>query len=339
MKKFLVFALVLFTAFSVFAGGEKEAAANDGTIKIALIVENTIDDKGWCQAMHDGILSAQQKMPGKIEYKPYEKTQVVDSSSIMRQAIAEGCNLIIAHGAQYKNTITETAEEYPDVSFAFGTSDAIVADNVFTYMPESEETGYLSGILAGMLTKVDEVGFVGPIDGGDAARYNRGFVLGVQAVNPDCKIHATHIGSFSDVVKSGEVATTLLKNGCDVITGSAQQALGALRATSEFPEALWLGQDLAQLTTAEGKAKCVAASSYAYDAVVIGMVEKIESGVKGGEVIPLNFNNGGFVFGWNDALKSVVTPEMEKAVNEALDSFKATPKTLAHYTSVDYSKL
>ena len=339
MKRFFVFALVLLTAFTAFAGGEKEAAASDGTIKIALIVENTIDDKGWCQAMHDGILSAQQKMPGKIEYKPYEKTQVVDSSSIMRQAIAEGCNHIIAHGAQYKNTITETAEEYPDVSFAFGTSDAIVADNVFTYMPESEETGYLSGILAGMLTKVDEVGFVGPIDGGDAARYNRGFVLGVQAVNPDCKIHATHIGSFSDVVKSGEVATTLLKNGCDVITGSAQQALGALRATSEFPDALWLGQDLAQLTTAEGKAKCVAASSYAYDAVVIGMIEKIESGVKGGEVIPLNFNNGGFVFGWNDALKSVVTPEMEKAVNDALDTFKATPKTLAHYTSVDYSKL
>ena len=50
MKKLLVLALVLAASFSVFAGGSSESsAADDGTIKIALIIENTIDDKGWCQ--------------------------------------------------------------------------------------------------------------------------------------------------------------------------------------------------------------------------------------------------------------------------------------------------
>lgn len=340
MKRFLVFALVALTTFTLLATGEKEAVEEKGALKVALIVENTIDDKGWCQAMHDGILSAQEKIPGKIDYKYYEKVQVVDSSSIVRQAIAEGCKLIIAHGAQYKNTIMEVAGDYPDVSFAFGTSGDIVGDNVFTYMPESEETGYISGLLAAKLTKSNHVGYVGPVDGGDAARYGRGYVLGIKAVNPACKIDATHVGSFSDIVKSGEIATTLIKNGCDVLTGASQQAIGALRATSEDPNALWLGQDLAQLTTAEGKAKCVAASSYAYDAVVIGMVEEIEAGVKGGKVIPLNFNNGGFIFGWNEPLKAkFVTPEMEKLVNDAIASFKAEQGTLAHYKDVDYSKL
>lgn len=341
MKKFFVLALVLLTAFSVFAGGATEAAGaeGDGAVKVALIIENTIDDKGWCQAMHDGILQAQELLPGKIEYKYNEKTNVVDAGSIIRQYVADGFDLIIAHGAQYKNPILEVAPDYPDVSFAFGTSSEVGPDNVFTYMPESEETGYISGIIAGLLTKSNIVGLVGPVDGGDAARYNRGYVLGVQAVNPEAKILVAHTGSFSDFVKAGEVASSQIKNGADVLTGSSQQAIGALRSTAESPTALWLGQDLAQLTTEEGKAKCVAASSYNYAAVVVGMVEKIESGVKGGEVIPLNFNNDGFVFEYNPALESVVTDEIRAKVDEALASFRASSGVLSDWASVDYSTL
>ena len=342
MKKLLTIMLALLIATSLFASGSKESASadsGDGKIKIALIIENTIDDKGWCQAMHDGITQAMEQLPGKIEYNYSEKMAVVDAGSMARQYVAEGYDLIIAHGAQYKNTILEMAEEYPDVSFAFGTSSEIGPENVFTYMPESEETGYLNGIIAGTLTKANIVGLVGPVDSGDAARYNRGFVLGVQSVNPDAKILVAHTGSFSDYVKSSELATLQLGNGADVVTGSSQQAIGALRATAESPTALWVGQDLAQLTTAEGQAKCVAASSYNYGAVVIELVEKLENGIKGGECIPMNFNNGGFIFEYNPALESVVTPEIKAKVDEALNGFIASSDGLADWADVDYSTL
>ena len=172
MKKLLVLALVLAASFSVFAGGSSESsAADDGTIKIALIIENTIDDKGWCQSMHDGITQAIAAMPDKkIEYRYSEKMLPVDAGSMARQYVAEGFDLIIAHGAQYKNLVLEIAEEYPDVSFAFGTSSEIGPDNVFTYMPESEETGYLNGMIAGTVTEDNIVGVVGPVDSGDSAR-------------------------------------------------------------------------------------------------------------------------------------------------------------------------
>jgi len=184
MKRILVLALVLVTAFSLFAGGSSEtAAAPSGKLKIALIIENTIDDKGWCQAMYDGLVSAEKNMPGEFEFSVAEKQAPVDAGSMARQFVADGYNLIIAHGAQYKNLILEMADQYPNVSFAYGTSADIGPANVYTYMPESEETGYLSGIIAGMLTKANIVGLVGPVDGGDAARYNRGFVMGVQKVN------------------------------------------------------------------------------------------------------------------------------------------------------------
>lgn len=343
MKKLLVLALVLIIPFMAFAQGSSESSgADDDTIRIALIIENTIDDKGWCQSMHDGITQAIAEMPDKnIEYSYSEKMLPVDAGSIARQYVAEGYDLIIAHGAQYKNLVLEMAEEYPNVSFAFGTSSEIGPENVFTYMPESEETGYINGIIAGTDTKDNIVGLVGPVDSGDAARYNRGYVLGVQSVNPDAKILVAHTGSFSDYVKSSEVATSQLSSGADVLTGSSQQAIGALRATAESPTAMWVGQDLAQLTTEEGKAKCIAASSYNYAAVVKELVSKIEAGTLGGECIPMNFANGGFIFGYNDALKAEwVSPELEAKINETIASFEADPDgTLANWADVDYSTL
>jgi basic membrane protein A len=333
-------------ACTLFAAGGKEGGTTAGgganVVKIALIIENTIDDKGWCQAMYDGIVQAQKELPGRIELSYSEKMLPVDAGSAARQYAAQGFDIIIGHGAQYKNLILEMAEEFPEVTFAFGTSAEVGPKNVFTYMPQSEETGYLNGIIAGLTTKSNQIGLVGPVDGGDAARYDRGFVLGVQSVNPQAKIAVAHTGSFSDYVKAGEVGHTQIRGGADVLTGSSQQAIGALRAVSDAAYSSrylwWLGQDLAQLDTPEGKAKCIAASSYNYAAVIVGFVRKLDAGIRGGECIPMNFFNGGFVFEYNPALSGQVSADTRARVDAALDSFRQKPETI-NWSSVDYSRL
>lgn len=338
MKKLLTVLVVLFVLapLAVFASGASEAsgAEADGQYKVALIIENTIDDRGWCQSMHDGILGAIEALPGKIHYEYSERMTTVDAESIARQYIADGFDLIIAHGSQYRNMVSDLAAEFPDVSFAFGTSSDIIADNVFTYMPESEETGYLSGLIAGLLTKTDNIGLVGPVDSGDAARYNRGFILGVEAVNPDAAVNVAYTGSFSDYVRSAELATTQILAGADVLTGSSQQAIGAMRACAEYDDVLWVGQDIAQFETPEGQAKCVAASAYNYTAVVVGLIESLDEGVTGGVCIPMNFNNGGFIFEYNSALSDVVTDEIRAAVDEAISQFTASAGVLSNWADV-----
>lgn len=338
MKKLLTVLVVLFVLapLAVFASGASEAsgAEADGQYKVALIIENTIDDRGWCQSMHDGILGAMEALPGKIHYEYSERMTTVDAESIARQYIADGFDLIIAHGSQYRNMVSDLAAEFPDVSFAFGTSSDIIADNVFTYMPESEETGYLSGLIAGLLTKTDNIGLVGPVDSGDAARYNRGFILGVEAVNPDAAVNVAYTGSFSDYVRSAELATTQILAGADVLTGSSQQAIGAMRACAEYDDVLWVGQDIAQFETPEGQAKCVAASAYNYTAVVVGLIESLDEGITGGVCIPMNFNNGGFIFEYNSALSDVVTDEIRAAVGEAISQFTASAGVLSNWADV-----
>ncbi|MDC7245018.1 MAG: BMP family protein [Sphaerochaetaceae bacterium] len=342
MKKFFITVLLISLAMSMtFAQGSQETeTGDDDVVKIALIIENTIDDKGWCQAMHDGILLAQEQNPGEIEYSYSEKMKPVDAGSAVLQYAAEGYDVIIAHGAQYKNLITEMSEQYPEISFAFGTSSDIVADNVFSYMPQSEETGYLNGLIAGLITKNNNIGLVGPVDGGDAARYNRGFVLGVEKVNPDAEVHVAHTGSFSDFVKAAEVAQTQIKSGADVLTGSSQQALGALRAVADYPDEdiWWVGQDLAQLGIPEGY-KVLSASSYNYAAVINTIVDYVNEGVLGGKNVPMNFNNDGFIFEFNETTKDMITSEIASEVEEALENFKgqASHPTVASWSSVEYN--
>ena len=40
------------------------AARADGVIRMAMIVESTVDDKGWCQSMHDGITARRRSSRG-----------------------------------------------------------------------------------------------------------------------------------------------------------------------------------------------------------------------------------------------------------------------------------
>jgi basic membrane protein A len=332
---------------ALFAGGNRQqstapASTTGNVVRIALIIENTIDDKGWCQAMHDGITEAQKRLPGRIQYSYSEKMLPVDAGSAARQYAAQGYNIIIGHGAQYKNLILEMAEEFPNVTFAFGTSNEVGPKNVFTYMPESEETGYLGGIIAGLTTRSNIVGYVGPVDGGDAARYGRGFVLGVQSVNPNAKIMVAHTGSFSDFVRAGEVAHSQILNNADVLTGASQQAIGALRAVGDVQYSnrylWWVGQEIAQFDTPEGLSKSIAAAAYNYEAVIVGFVEKLDAGIRGGECIPRNFNNGGFIYQYNSQLSNMAPANVKDKVEEALARFRARSQTL-NWSAVDYSTL
>jgi len=319
MKRSLLAAAATFA----FVGGL--SAAPSAKVRVALIVESTVDDKGWCQAMHDAIKTTQKKYGNAlVEYSYSEKMKPVDAGSAARQYASKGFEIIICHGAQYKNLVLEMAEEFPKTSFAFGTSADIGPKNVFTYMPESEQTGYLNGIIAGMVTKAGVIGNVGPVDGGDSARYNRGFYLGIKAVNPKADVKLAYTGSFGDFVKAAELAHTHVKAGADVLTGASQQATGALRAVAEYKDKSiwWVGQDISQLSMPESS-KVIAAASYDYTAIVDAIIAKREAKVLGGENLPLNFANGGFVYKYNDKVGAVLTPAVRKAVDAAQKDMKA----------------
>jgi len=309
--------MAILMALAVVAGAAYGAPKSK--VRIALIIESTVDDKGWGQAMHDAVMAVQKKYGAAlVEYNYSEKMKPVDAGSAARQYASRGYDVIIAHGAQFKNLVLELAEEFPKTTFAFGTSAEIGPKNVFTYMPQSEETGYVNGVIAGLVTKTNVIGVVGPVDAGDSARYIRGFILGAKASNPKAEVKVAFTGSFADFVKAAELAHTQVKAGADVLTGAAQQATGALRAVAEYKDKpiWWLGQDTLQIGMPEGF-KVVAAASYDYAPVIEALIDKRQAGVLGGENVPMTYGNLGFVFKYNEKVGAVLTAAVRKAADQA----------------------
>ena len=280
--------------------------------------------------MHDGIVNALNQGVA-IEYTYIENVATTDASATLEQLAGE-YDVIIAHGSQYPNAVTEVAEDYPDQIFVVGTSDKILGDNIFTYMPQSEETGYLNGIASALISGEGKVGVVGSANMGDAYRYARGFVLGYRKVYPDATEYpvVAWTGSFNDIAGAGDLAETMINSGCDVLTGPSQQAVGALSkvAAASDQGVLWTAQSLSQM--ADYPEVTVCAADYEYSAVIVGILERMSEGVRGGVCIPMNYSNNGFVFEFG----ALATEEVISTVNEALEFLRANPESI-DYNSVN----
>lgn len=314
MRKFVLSVLILIVICCVglsaeYAGAEK--------IRIALVIPSTIDDMAWSQSMYKGIKSVQEERgEDQIEVAVSEQLwKVVDAGSAIREYALQGYDMIIAHGAQYQNLLNEIAPEFPEISFAYGTGFATEHPNIFAYDPHAQEGAYLLGILAGLKTKTNVIGIVGPVEAGDAIKFNKGVVQGVKAVNPDADVRIAYTGSFGDFVAAGEIAKTHIKAGADVLTGSAQQSVGAINVTKEAGNVFWLSTDMDQSSLSPQTV--LASQAYNFKKVVETMIDSRTKGVLGGQHLELTFANGTLSLVYNEGLAAEITEDMKAQVEEA----------------------
>lgn len=293
------------------------------SVSVAVVYSDTVDDKGWCQSMDTGIKNAIAK-GYEIDYTPVESVAIPDAPNTLDQ-LADNYDIIIVHGAQFTSACSEVAAEYPEQVFALGTSDQILGDNIFTYMPMSEEPGYINGVIAALTSKAKKVGIVGPTDGGDSARFIRGFVKALQDTDPSVEYMLSWTGSFSDTVGAGDIGKTFIEAGCDVLVGPSQQAVGALRNVDAAEGVVWVGQTTSQIVDFPNVV--AAAADYDYSAVVIGIMERMAEGKVGGENIPLNYNNGGFIYTFSENA-GLLPEDVKAAAQAALDSMTAAANTI-----------
>jgi basic membrane protein A len=114
---------------------------------------------------------------------------VEDAAAAIRDYASQGFDLVIAHGSQYGSSLVEIAPDFPETSFAWGTTVDTFTEqgvtNVFAYEARSEQGGYVNGVMAALLSQSGVIGVVGPIETGDARLYVDGFPAGVAAAKPD----------------------------------------------------------------------------------------------------------------------------------------------------------
>jgi basic membrane protein A len=280
---------------------EEEPAEEAGApFRIAVVMPSSINDLAFSQSMYDALLRVQEEMGGEeaMEFVYSDGMFVVDdAAAALRDYAAQGYDLVIGHGSQYGSSLQEIAPDFPETSFAWGTTvDTFGLDNVFAYEAASDEGGYVNGVMAASLSESDVIGVVGPIETGDAKLYVDGFVAGAEATNPDVQVNVNYIGSFSDVALAAEAANTHISAGADVLTGTAQMVVGAI-GVAEEQDALWFGTQSNQTELAPGIV--VANQVYHWEVVINEIIDLINDGTLGGKSFTINLANDGEVMEYN----------------------------------------
>ena len=279
---------------------EMAAPTFDETFQVAVVMPSAINDLAFSQSMYDALLSIQDWMGGEaaMEFVYSDGMFVVDdAAAAIRDYASQGYDLVIAHGSQYGSSLQEIAPDFPETSFAWGTTvDTFGIDNIFAYEAASDQGGYVNGVIAASLSESGVLGVVGPIETGDAKLYVDGFVAGAEATNPDIQVNVNYIGSFSDVALASEAANTHIAAGADGLTGTAQMVVGAI-GVAEENEAMWFGTQASQTELAPDIV--VANQVYKWDVVLKDVIGKIADGTYGGTSFVIDLANGGEVIEYN----------------------------------------
>ena len=148
-----------------------------------------------------------------------DDTDADATRTAIQECIDEGCNIIFTTSWGYMEVTAEMAEEYPDIYFCHGTGYMSNGTNFVNYFGRIYQARYLSGIVAGMNTKTNMIGYVAAQDSSNSEVTGGidAFAIGVAKVNPDAKIYVVVTNSWYDPEGEAAAAEKLLNMGCDVM--------------------------------------------------------------------------------------------------------------------------
>lgn len=208
---------------------EGETVARGGIpvdeIKVGVIhLSDPAEGSGYTYTHDLGIRGMQQNL-GLSDDQILRKINVSDSDEAqteqaLRDCIDEGCNIIFATSWGYMEKTAEIAEEYPDVYFSHGTGYMSNGENFNNYFGRIYQARYLSGIVAGMNTTSNKIGYVAAMDSSNSEVTGGidAFAMGIYSVNPEAQVYVKVTNSWFDPEAEEAAARQLLDMGCDVIT-------------------------------------------------------------------------------------------------------------------------
>ncbi len=279
MKKFLtILLLVLVVTGMLFANGEKESESmGNEPFKIGVIYVSAPGDFGYSYMHDQGTKALEAKFKDKVQIIRAENVAENESSQrMMENMVAQGCKLIFANSFNYQEYMKNVAMDNPEVLFEH-CSGYLDNENMHNYFGKMYQIRYLSGMIAGSMTKTNKIGYVAAYNIPEVVRGINAFTLGVQKVNPNAEVRVVWTNTWFDPSLEREGAISLLDAGCDVIAQHQDTTEPAKAAIDRNAYAVGYNADFSALV--EEKPENVLCSAiWHWDAYMIPAVEHALNG-------------------------------------------------------------
>lgn len=213
-----------------------EEPSVEETIRIALVGNQRFGDLGPMDAFARGLDRCAADFG--FEIKKLESTDAGRFEEDIRAMATEGYDMIVTTFPAMTDASVTVAKEFPDSIFytiyQFANAGETKINNVWSTEFRGYETNYVLGAMQGKLSTSKKLGY---IYGSEEPSINsdvNGYVEGVKATCPECKVEVASANSWEDPAVGKEIALAMISRGIDVIqTEAAKTQLGAIEAAKE----------------------------------------------------------------------------------------------------------
>ncbi|HEX8910066.1 MAG TPA: BMP family ABC transporter substrate-binding protein [Anaeromyxobacteraceae bacterium] len=193
------------------------APAKPEPLKAAWVYVGPVGDAGWSFAHDEGRKAVEAKFGDRVKTTYVEKVpEGADAERVIRDLVAQGNKIIFATSFGFGDAMAKVAKDHPDVYFEHATGYK-TGPNLRVYEGRFYEDAYLAGIVAGMMTKTNVLGFVASFPIPEVLRNINAYTLGAQSVNPKVKTKVVWVSAWFDPPRETEAAQSLMDGGADVL--------------------------------------------------------------------------------------------------------------------------
>ncbi len=274
-------------SFSALAGDK---------LKVGFVYISPIGDAGWTYQHELGRQAIEKTFGDKIETKYIDSVpEGPEAERVIRDLAQSGHELIFTTSFGYMNPTLKVAKMFPKTKFEHSTGYK-TAKNVGTYMCRFYEARYLSGIIAGEMTKTNTLGYIAAFPIPEVIRGINAFTLGAKSVNPDVQVKVIWVNSWFDPGKEREASEALISQGADVLSHHTDSTAPTMTAQEKGVYAVAYHSDMSKY----GPDAHLTAATHVYDKFYTKTVQsvldgtwksdKVWSGLKDGsvELAPIN---------------------------------------------------
>ncbi|UTR09123.1 BMP family ABC transporter substrate-binding protein [Evansella sp. LMS18] len=205
--------------------GEEVTQEEDGDFSARMVTDvGGVDDRSFNESAWDGLQEFGADYDVEVDY--IQSSDASDYAPNLNRLARDNTSISFAIGFLMEDDIREVAQRHEDLNFAI--VDTVVTDDDGNTLPNlanitfaEHEGSFLVGVVAGLQTENDHVGFIGGVESPLIKKFENGFKAGVLSVNPDAEISIQYAQDFNDASRGQQIADTMYGNGADVIYHAA----------------------------------------------------------------------------------------------------------------------
>ena len=190
------------------------AAWAQAKIKVAAVYTVPYEQQ-WVSRIHTALKAAEAR--GEIEYQSSENVSNADYERVMREYATGGAQLMFGEVFGVEAAARKVAKDFPKLAIVAGSSGKIQAPNFSVFDNYIQEPAYLTGMIAGGMSKTGKIGMVGGFPIPEVNRLMNAFMAGAREVNPKAEFSVSFINSWFDPPKAKEATFAMIDKGADVL--------------------------------------------------------------------------------------------------------------------------